>query len=121
MLRYRERNRTTRQDTSPTTCFQWYNAPMHGFLRVVIAMVVGTLVGMIVAFMLSFMLSSARLVGIRLPIHKGYVIVPSWTAMALYARLEPDRVIESETRCRRCGIILRGLTEPRCPECGESI
>ena len=26
-----------------------------------------------------------------------------------------------ETRCRKCGYILRGLTEPRCPECGERI
>jgi len=26
-----------------------------------------------------------------------------------------------ETRCRRCGYVLRGLTEPRCPECGERI
>ena len=23
-------------------------------------------------------------------------------------------------RCRKCGYILRGLTEPRCPECGEA-
>jgi predicted amidophosphoribosyltransferase len=22
--------------------------------------------------------------------------------------------------CRRCGYNLKGLTEPRCPECGES-
>lgn len=28
---------------------------------------------------------------------------------------------DDETRCRRCGHILRGLTEPRCPECGERI
>lgn len=28
---------------------------------------------------------------------------------------------DRETRCRRCGYILRGLVEPRCPECGESI
>ncbi len=28
---------------------------------------------------------------------------------------------DSETRCRKCGYILRGLTEPRCPECGERI
>lgn len=28
---------------------------------------------------------------------------------------------DRETRCRRCGHILRGLTEPRCPECGERI
>jgi len=27
----------------------------------------------------------------------------------------------SETRCRKCGYILRGISEPRCPECGERI
>ena len=26
-----------------------------------------------------------------------------------------------ETRCRKCQYILRGITEPRCPECGERI
>ena len=26
-----------------------------------------------------------------------------------------------ETRCRKRSYILRGLTEPRCPECGEQI
>lgn len=26
-----------------------------------------------------------------------------------------------ETCCRKCGYILRGICEPRCPECGESI
>jgi hypothetical protein len=26
-----------------------------------------------------------------------------------------------ETFCRRCGYILRGISEPRCPECGERI
>ena len=26
-----------------------------------------------------------------------------------------------ETRCRKCDYILRGITEPRCPECGERI
>ena len=29
--------------------------------------------------------------------------------------------VDSETRCRRCGYILRGITETRCPECGEAI
>lgn len=28
---------------------------------------------------------------------------------------------DRETRCRRCGYILRGLTEPRCTECAEWI
>lgn len=28
---------------------------------------------------------------------------------------------DGETRCRKCKYILRGLSEPRCPECGEPI
>src|SRR5689334_11366531 len=31
-----------------------------------------------------------------------------------------DQSLE-ETRCRKCGYILRGISEPRCPECGERI
>jgi len=31
------------------------------------------------------------------------------------------RSLGNETRCRRCGYILRGITEPRCSECGERI
>lgn len=32
-----------------------------------------------------------------------------------------DKRRDSETRCRKCGHILRGLSQPRCPECGEGI
>ena len=28
---------------------------------------------------------------------------------------------DGETRCRKCGYILRSISEPRCPECGERI
>ena len=28
---------------------------------------------------------------------------------------------DNETRCRKCRYILRGITEPRCPECGTPI
>lgn len=28
---------------------------------------------------------------------------------------------DTQTRCRQCRHILRGITEPRCPECGEAI
>ena len=27
--------------------------------------------------------------------------------------------LDRETRCRKCGYILRGISEPRCSECGE--
>ena len=39
-----------------------------------------------------------------------------WLVLALNERARLD-----ETRCRKCGYILRGLSEPRCPECGERI
>jgi hypothetical protein len=35
----------------------------------------------------------------------------------LWPRLAPD----GHTRCGNCGHILKGLTEPRCPECGQVI
>jgi hypothetical protein len=28
---------------------------------------------------------------------------------------------DGEFHCRKCGYVLRGLSEPRCPECGEPI
>ena len=31
------------------------------------------------------------------------------------------RAWDGETRCRKCGYILRGIPEPRCSECGERI
>ena len=46
-------------------------------------------------------------------------------AFAVYGLLTrffgPTHDSDNETRCRRCGYILRGITEPRCPECGERI
>ena len=39
--------------------------------------------------------------------------------IALYAKLRGPG--DGETRCRKCGYILRGLTNPRCPECGQTI
>ena len=39
--------------------------------------------------------------------------------IVLYAHLRAPG--GGQTRCRKCGYILRGLTEPRCPECGERI
>ncbi|HUU83147.1 MAG TPA: hypothetical protein VM243_06545 [Phycisphaerae bacterium] len=39
------------------------------------------------------------------------------TALALYVRDHHP----GETRCRRCGRLLKGLSTPRCPGCGETI
>lgn len=43
------------------------------------------------------------------------------TVLALGCLLRTRRKSIEETRCRKCQYILRGLTEPKCPECGEAI
>jgi len=45
----------------------------------------------------------------------------SSAALALLMRGCIRTCQDGETRCRKCGYILRGISEPRCPECGESI
>ena len=50
----------------------------------------------------------------------GILAVPGMVVgIVLYAHLRVPG--GGQTRCRKCGYILRGLTEPRCPECGEHI
>ena len=46
------------------------------------------------------------------------VAAVSYTLATLHAQAEG---LEDGPRCRRCRYILRGLTKPRCPECGECI
>jgi hypothetical protein len=52
------------------------------------------------------------------------VLPPLFGAFAAYGllnRLLGDPVVDGETHCRQCDHILRGLSEPSCPECGEAI
>jgi hypothetical protein len=39
----------------------------------------------------------------------------------LTRRFGPSRNADPHSRCRRCDYILNGLSQPRCPECGEAI
>lgn len=43
--------------------------------------------------------------------------------LAAYDRLVPrfGRSVGEHLHCLKCGYILKGLSEPRCPECGERI
>lgn len=45
-------------------------------------------------------------------------LVPLALALYVYDRLRRRGVRDGHTRCGRCGYILKGLSEPRCPECG---
>lgn len=50
------------------------------------------------------------------------MIVPAFVlAILVYDRLTFRYSRDRQLRCLQCGHILHGLTEPRCPECGESI
>jgi len=40
---------------------------------------------------------------------------------AILTRIFGADPADRELHCRRCGYILHGLSEPRCPECGEAI
>ena len=46
------------------------------------------------------------------------IALASFGLLSLWRRPVPG---DGETRCRKCGYILRGISEPRCPECGEGI
>jgi hypothetical protein len=51
-------------------------------------------------------------------------IVPQMTGIGTYGlltRAYGPKTVDNETRCRKCHYILRGITKPRCPECGEKI
>jgi hypothetical protein len=55
----------------------------------------------------------------------AYELPPVILALVIFGLLSwwfgPPRGFDGETRCRKCGYILRGITEPRCSECGEQI
>lgn len=49
-------------------------------------------------------------------------ILLAFIAYGLLTRFTGARAEEDgETRCRNCGYILRGLSEPTCSECGERV
>ena len=53
-------------------------------------------------------------------IFTGFFAGPA-AATVLAHVLTPKVLLDGHTRCGKCGYILKGLTEPRCSECGERI
>ena len=94
----------------------------RAWLRIIVSVIVGGIAsfawyigGMVVArrggsvgYWYSILVLSIFLVG---PI----------TAAVLAHMLTPKETKDGHTRCGKCGYILKGLTEPRCSECGERI
>ncbi len=53
----------------------------------------------------------------------GFAIPFMFLGLGVYDRLVPHfgSPIGNDMHCTQCGYILKGLTEPRCPECGHAI
>jgi hypothetical protein len=51
-----------------------------------------------------------------------FVAPPFAAAILMFSKLYRRRLRDTEyLRCLKCGYILKGISEPRCPECGERI
>jgi hypothetical protein len=96
---------------------------MHWFWRASIA-VVGSFAGVTCVSFAVFRLGGIATLA-KWPVALGLRVVGLCMPIALYALvtwLFPAKTgWDRETRCRQCGYILRGISEPRCPECGERI
>lgn len=102
---------------------------MHWLWRGLIAVTVGTILG-VIAGLVCLIFYGARVVYSPLYL-TGHVLILSATligpavTLATYSLLSGQHLVrtesETECRCRRCEYILRGISEPRCPECGEAI
>ena len=49
------------------------------------------------------------------------LLIPFIVAILVYHRIACRRRPDGHTRCGKCQYILKGLIEPRCPECGNVI
>ncbi len=116
---------------------------MHWFWRATIAVVVGILAEVLIYFVFRgqntiWWMSVLQCVkGLNPPawLYTPFLIVTiiaggslrmalvTLTSYGILTRyFHPKRAFRgSETRCRKCGYILRGISEPRCSECGERI
>jgi len=100
---------------------------MHGFWRAAVAVAVGSVLGWLLAILLwdvtGIVVAVRDLYG---PVVGGICLFTPASlcgvgAYGLLTHRYGPKVINGETRCRKCGYILKGLSEPRCSECGERI
>lgn len=112
-------------------------ARLHWFWRAAIA-VLGSVV-IVQSLRIGMFLLQVRLRGLMPPRREEYwntfvnspggeprvmlatYVLPVLVYVALTRWFGPEAARNNETRCRKCGYILRGITEPRCSECGERI
>ena len=102
---------------------------MHWMWRAVISIVFTCILGAPFAYFIDdvfpVVMRLTDVIGQRPTVFLLGVLPSMLCAMTTFGLLTryagPQLHFDGETRCRRCQYILRGLPEPRCPECGERI
>ncbi len=101
---------------------------MHWFWRATIAVVAGWLTGVLHLAGASVSVNSPRpdfadafLVMLNVSFYLLPMLLVSVTVFWMLTKYFGPIPLDSETRCRKCGYILRGIREPICSECGERI
>ncbi len=96
----------------------------RAWLRIIVSVIVGGIAGSgLYMGVATTLVSQARAITrgtLTLIFLSGFVMAPL-AATALAHLLTPREKKDGHTRCGKCGYILKGLTEPRCSECGERI
>ena len=90
-------------------------------LRVVVATVAGSVSGVLVLFALAVWMQPMTL-ALEVAMLGGCLVITSLTTVgALYVIGARSFRQDGHTYCGHCGYILKGITEPRCSECGQEI
>ena len=106
---------------------RWRRAIVAVLVGVVVGVFVDRVVGIQILFAVqevtAWMMPWATAAGWAMAteiVTAGLLMMPGVVvALLVYATGKPPG--DDHTRCGNCGYILKGLTEPRCPECGERI
>ena len=96
---------------------------MHWFFRAAIAAIAGVGGHLALAFSVGSFLDASRW-EVRTIVLGGWWVISYCICVAVYDRLTRRYSLgftDAETRCRKCGYILQGISEPRCPDCAERI
>jgi len=98
---------------------------MRWFWRAALAVVAGTALGTVAVFAISTSDYPGFSMWLFTNYPAPYLAVTAACLVGVYV-LVTDMLVrrasgDTETRCRECGYILRGIAEPRCSECGERI
>ena len=100
---------------------RWPMPIERSWLRIIVAVVGGGIASVVFANVVRYLIFPVG--GARIAWFFSYIALlvgPTFAALLVNA-LTPREKKDGHTRCGKCGYILKGLTEPRCSECGERI